>query len=72
MLEYQKSHGRRTVLGPVVPLVLRHPEDQQPPPARRWVGRGRSAAFKARELERSEGRDDIPLTARWFNKLTIE
>jgi hypothetical protein len=35
MLEYQKSRGRRTALGPVEPVVLRRHPKQQPLPARR-------------------------------------
>jgi hypothetical protein len=34
MLEYQKSRGRRTALGPVEPVVLRHPKEEQPPPCK--------------------------------------
>ena len=39
---YQKSRGRRTVLGPLEPVSLVHAKDQAPP-ARLWSGRGHSA-----------------------------
>jgi hypothetical protein len=34
MLEYQKSRGRRTALGPDVPVFLRHPEEERPSPCK--------------------------------------
>jgi hypothetical protein len=34
MLEYQKSHRRRAVLGPLEPVFLRHEENEQPPPCK--------------------------------------
>jgi hypothetical protein len=37
MLEYQKSHGRRTALGPDPPVFLRLNECEQPVPAALFV-----------------------------------